>query len=297
MSDVIQGTWVALPTPLSAEGTVDHGRLLDHALGMIAHGMDGIVPFGTTGEGTSFSAAERLSAVESLLRGGIAASRIGLGAGFPALPDTIALTRGALAIGLTHILLLPPYFYRDAPPDGIEDAFARIIDTVQDDRLRVTLYHIPQVSGVAVPAAVAASLRGRYGRIVAGVKDSSGDFNHFRAFRAAAPDLAIAVGNEADIARALAEGGAGTICGLANITPALVRAMTTRADADAEAAMRAAIALFAGRPFVPTLKAILAAQTGDDAWLRVRPPLRPATASEGQRLALTLNTLQPQDSA
>ena len=77
-------------------------------------------------------------------------------------------------------------------------------DAVADQRPRATLYHIPQVSGVGVPVAVAASLRKRYGALVAGLKDSSGDFKQFQAFRAAAPELAITVGNETDITRAIA---------------------------------------------------------------------------------------------
>ncbi len=57
--------------------------------------------------------------VEALLKAGVAPSRIGLGGGFPALTDTIALSRAVLGLGLTHVLMLPPYFYRDVTPDGI----------------------------------------------------------------------------------------------------------------------------------------------------------------------------------
>ncbi len=171
------------------------------------------------------------------------------------------------------MLILPPYFDRSVTPAGIEDAFATIFDTVADDRLRATLYHIPQVSGVSVPASVAANLRQRYGALVAGLKDSSADFRQFQAFRAAAPELAITVGNEVDIARAIAAGGAGTICGMGNVASGLVQAMID--GADVEARMQAAIDVVASGPSFPsTLKAILAAQTGDAGWQRVRPPLR-----------------------
>ena len=251
--------------------------------------------FGTTGEGTSFSANERLLATERLLKSGFAPERIVLGVGFPAVEATIALARAALSIGLTHVLILPPYFYRDAPPEGIEDAFSAIFDGVADTRLRATLYHIPQVSGVAVPALVAARLRARYGAMVAGVKDSSADFAQFQAFRAASPDLAILVGNEPDIGRALSEGGAGTICGLGNIVPELVRTMFTDRSAGAE--IREVIALFEGRSFVPTLKAILAAQTKDPAWLNVKAPLRPGSIAEGESLLEILAALRGREAA
>ena len=269
MTDAIRGFWVATPTPLSADESVDHGRLARHVFQLFAKKVDGVVLFGTTGEGTSFSAAERLATVEALLKAGTPASRLGLGSGFPALTDSVALTRSALALGLRHVLILPPYFYRDASAEGIEDAFAAILDDVADDRLRATLYHIPQTSGVGVPASVAASLRAHYGEIVAGLKDSSADFKQFQAFRAAAPELAITVGNEVDIARAVAQGGAGTICGLGNIVPHLIRAML---DVGAESQMRAVQSVFADEPFTPALKAVLAARAGLAGWLRVRHP-------------------------
>jgi 4-hydroxy-tetrahydrodipicolinate synthase len=288
MTEAIRGFWVAAATPLTTDGGVDHARLAAHAFGLFGKGVEGVVLFGTTGEGTSFSIAERISAVEALLKAGIATDRIGIGGGFPAITDAIALARSALRLGLTHVLMLPPYFDRSVTPEGIEDAFAAVIDGVADERLRVTLYHIPQVSGVGVPAVAAANLRRRYGRLVAGLKDSSGDFSQFRAFRAAAPDLAITVGNEIDIARAIREGGTGTICGMANIVPELVKAMIE--GSDVEARMRAAIDVVAGGPsFTATLKAVLAAQTGEAGWLRVRPPLR--ACSDGAVFKARLDAL------
>src|SRR5205823_8626758 len=274
--------------PLTADGTADHASLARHSIDLFGKGLDGVVLFGTTGEGTSFNVAERIATVEALLKAGLAASRIGLGGGFPAVTDSIALTRAALSLGLNHVLYLPPFFDRSVTPEGIEDAFAAIFDAVADDRLRATLYHIPQVSGVAVPASVAASLRQRYGAVVAGLKDSSGDFKQFQAFRAAAPELASTVGNEVDITRAIAAGGAGTICGMANIAPELVKAMID--GKDVEARMQAAVDIVVKSPsFLTTLKAILAAQTGDASWLRVRPPLR--ALSDGTALKRKLDEL------
>lgn len=285
MTNAVAGLWVALATPLDATGAVDHGALARHVRLLMERGCDGVVPFGTTGEGTSFSASERLAAVEALLAAGIPAERIGLGTGMPAIPDAVALTKAALSLGLAHALVLPPYFYRDVTEAGLVDAFAAYLDGVGDDRLRATLYHIPQTSGVALPPASVATLRARYGHLVAGVKDSSGDFAQFRAFRAAAPEVAVCVGNEADIGRALAEGGVGTICGMANLVPDLVRAMFT--DPGAAEPMRAAIGLIRG-PFVPVLKSAMAAMTGEPAFGRVRAPLVAAEAGIGERIAAEL---------
>jgi len=288
MTEAIRGFWVASATPLATDGSADSLKLAAHARQLFGKGVDGVVLFGTTGEGTSFNVSERIATLEAVLKAGVPAERIGIGGGFPAISDSIALTRAALGLGLRHVLILPPYFDRSVTPEGIEDAFAAIIDGAADDRLRAYLYHIPQISGVAIPTSVAASLRKRYGKMVAGLKDSSGDFKQFQAFRAAAPELAITVGNETDIARAIAGGGAGTICGMANIAPELVKSMID--GKDVEARMQAAVDIVVKSPsFLTTLKAILAAQTGDAGWLRVRPPLR--ALSDGAAFKAKLDAL------
>lgn len=288
VSDWIEGFWVALATPLDADGAIDTAEMARHATSLLADGADGIVLFGTTGEGTSFAAGERIAAAEALLHAGIEPRQLALGTGCPAITDTVALTRAARGAGLTHVLMLPPYFYRDAGDEGIGDAFSWVIEKLADPGLRVTLYHIPQTSGVAIAPGVARRLRERFGVVVAGLKDSSGDFAQFRAFRAGAPDVPILVGNETDIARALAEGGAGTICGMGNIVPGLVRAMFS--GPAGEPAMKAAQDLMP-QPFLPGLKAALAARTGHAGWRRTRPPLSPMSEAVGQEIARGLAAL------
>ena len=285
MSDMITGLWAAMTTPLDAEGKVDHPALVKHGQFLMQNGCDGLVPFGTTGEGSSFSAKEKLAATEALLNAGVPADRIALGTGAPAIPDTVSLTRDMMGLGLVHAMILPPYYYRDVSEHGLEDAFAQIIDGVGSDRLRVCAYHIPQVSGVPVPAAALGRLRARFGRIIAGVKDSTGDFESFRAFRRHAPDIGTLVGAETLIARARDEGGVGTICGMVNLVPHLVRAMMQGHAGTAD--MQAAVDTLEA-PFIPTLKAVLAAQTGDAAWRNVRAPFRAADPARAARIAAAL---------
>lgn len=289
MTDCIRGLWSAMTTPLDADGGVDHAMLAGHGKFLLDNGCDGLVPFGTTGEGTSFSAKEKLAAIETLLKSGVPASKIALGTGCPAVPDSISTTRDMMGLGLVHAMILPPYYYRDVTEQGIEDAFAAIIDGVSSDRLRVCAYHIPQISGVPTPAPALGRLRQRYGAIMAGVKDSTGDWNSFLAFRQHAPDIGTLVGSEVLIARALAAGGVGTICGMVNIVPDLVRAMF-HGDGGT-ASMTAACALIE-QPFLPVMKSILAAQTGDAAWRTLRPPFRPVDANIGIRTARALDAIR-----
>jgi 4-hydroxy-tetrahydrodipicolinate synthase len=289
MPDAITGLWVAATTPTDPAGTIDHVALAHHAQRLLHGGCDGLVLFGSCGEGPSFSIAERLAAAEAVLRAGIAPANLALGTGCPAIADTVALTKAMLGLGITRTLLLPPYYFAGVSPEGIEDAFAAVLDGVADFRLSVCLYHIPQVCGVPVPAAVLGRLRARYGATVSGVKDSSGDFASFLAFRAAAPGVASLVGAEVLITRALAAGGQGTICGMANLLPALLRRLLR--DARAQAAIEQACAPIDG---IPLLKAALAAMTGEPIWRNMRPPLRAADAAAGARVAALLEKLEHQ---
>ncbi len=284
MSDCIRGLWAAMLTPIDADGGVDHAALARHGAFLLANGCDGLVPFGTTGEGTSFSAAEKLAAVETLLKAGIPAGQISLGTGCPAIPDTISLTRDMMGLGLVHAMVLPPYYYREVTEDGIGDALAAVIDGVGSDRLRVCAYNIPQVSGVPTPPGALARLRRQYGAIMAGVKDSTGSWDSFLAFRREVPEIGTLVGAETLIARALDEGGVGSICGMVNLVPQLVKAMF--AGHGGTAAMEAAVqALMGNGPFIPVMKSVIAAQTGDAAWRATRAPFRPAEAAVGVRIA------------
>jgi len=222
-----------------------------------------------------------------VLRSGVAAEQLAVGTGCPAVVDTIAMTRACLALGITRAMILPPFYFAGAPDAGIEDAFAEVIDGVADQRLSACLYHIPQVSGVGVPAAVLGRLRARYGAVVAGVKDSTGDFDSFLAFRREAPDAGVLVGAEVLIARALAQGGAGTICGMANLVPGLVRRMFDGTDAQRD--MEAACAQVTN---IPMMKAVLAAMEAEPIWCRMRPPLRSADEAEAKRAATVLARLE-----
>jgi 4-hydroxy-tetrahydrodipicolinate synthase len=286
MTDAISGLWAAVTTPSDSSGTIDHSALARHARRLLDGGCDGLVLFGSCGEGPSFSIADRLSAAEAVLHAGIPAAVLALGTGCPAITDTIALTKGALGLGVTRAMILPPYYFAGVSPEGIEDAYAAVLDGISDDRLSACLYHIPQVCGVGVPPRVLGNLRQRYGATVSGVKDSSGDFEGFLAFRRAAPDVSALVGAEVLITRAVAAGGAGSICGMVNLVPALVRRMFT--DPAAAADMQAACAAIDG---IPMLKAVQAELTGEPIWRAMRPPLRTADAARAEQAATLLRRL------
>jgi Dihydrodipicolinate synthetase family len=154
----IPGIWPALMTPLDASLAIDHATFAAHSKALLAAGCGGVTPFGTTGEGPSFSVAERIAAVDALVAGGVSASRILVSVSCAALPDTIALTQHAQRIGAWGVLLMPPFFFKGVSDAGIVDSYRQVLDAVPDPALRVVLYHIPQVSGVALSHAVIGEL-------------------------------------------------------------------------------------------------------------------------------------------
>jgi 4-hydroxy-tetrahydrodipicolinate synthase len=284
-SAAVRGLWCATLTPLDARGAVDHVRLAAHVRGLFAQGVEGVAPFGTTGEFPSFSAAERMNGLEALLTAGIPAARVVPGTGCAAFADAVTLTRHALRSGCPRCLVVPPFFYKDVSDEAVYAYYARLIDAVGDAALRVYLYHIPQFSGVPIAPDVVLRLATAFPGVIAGVKDSSGDYRNTQALLARVPQLSILVGHEPHLPQLLREGGAGTICGVANAFPAMVAALLEPNVAPAdEAHIAAFLAIVFKYPFLPAFKAIRAAQTGESEWNAVRPPWLPLDGARRTRL-------------
>jgi len=285
----VHGLWCAMLTPLDASGGVDHGMLVAHAKSLLARGVDGVAPFGTTGEGQSFSVAEREAGIDALLAAGLTGDRVVAATGCAALPETIALTRHGVRAGCAACLVLPPFFWKDATDEGLFAWYAQVIEAVGDPRLRIYLYHIPQVSGTPLSVDLIARLAAAFPGIIAGVKDSAGTWDNTQALLDRVPQLAILVGQVPHLPRLLRGGGAGTICGVANVFPALVRALfspdVTAAD---EQRIVTFIEIAFRQPFLAGFKALLAEQTRNAAWRAVRAPLLPLPADSRRSLLAAL---------
>ncbi len=280
-----RGLWCATLTPVAGDGHMDHARFAAHARGLFAQGVDGIAPFGTTGEGQSFSVDERRDGLDSLLASGIAADRVIAATGCAALPEAVALSRHAVAAGCRACLVLPPFFWKDATDEGLFTWFARLIDDVADPRLRILLYHLPQVSAVPLSVDLVARLAKTFPQVIAGVKDSGGNWDHTSALLSRLPELAILSGHEPHLPRLMRAGGAGTICGVANIYPAMVRALLIpTVTAEDEARIAAFIRIAFQQPFLAGFKWMMAERLRDPGWLAMRAPLE--VLDDSQRRAL-----------
>jgi len=291
-----RGVLVPALTPFHHDLSVDVERFVGHCRWLLAEGANGLAVFGTTSEANSLTIAERTGLLERLIECGIPPGVLMPGTGCCALPDTVALTRHAVEHRCFGVLLLPPFYYKGVSDDGVFASVAEVIQRVADSRLRVYLYHIPPMAGVGFSLPLIERLLKAYPGVVAGLKDSSGDWKNTQALLESFPGFEVFPGSETHMLDALRLGGAGCISATANVNVAaigkLVRGWTTP-DADAMqrdiAAVRAAIQKF---PMVAANKAILAELQEADAWNVLRPPLLPLAADAKAQLFSSLEALQ-----
>jgi 4-hydroxy-tetrahydrodipicolinate synthase len=212
------------------------------------------------------------------------------GTGTCALADTVKLTAHAVKAGCAGVLMLPPFYYKGVTDEGLFRSYAEAIERVGDARLRVYLYHIPPVSQVPLSLALIGRLLKAYPQAIAGVKDSSGDWNNTKAMidAFAAQGFEVFAGSETFLLANLRHGGKGCISATANVNPAAIHALYAHwRDADADARQKrldAVRATFQKRPMIAAMKAAIAHWSGDAAWKTVRPPL--VDLADGERAAL-----------
>jgi len=286
---LIQGLWCATLTPVGNDGRIDHARFAEHVRWLFTQGVQGIAPFGTTGEGQSFSLDERRAGVDALLAAGIAGSRIVSGTGCASLPETIALSKHAVQAGCKACLVLPPFFWKDPSDDGLFAWYAQLIEGVADPRLRVMLYHLPQVSSVPLSVDLVARLAAAFPGVVAGIKDSEGNWDNTAALLEREPQITVVIGHEPHLPKLMRAGGAGTICGVANVFPKLVAALLgASASASDDERIVKFIDIAFRQPFLAGFKSMVADRTGDTTWRNVRAPLVGLTEAQRETLRRAL---------
>jgi 4-hydroxy-tetrahydrodipicolinate synthase len=287
-----RGVFSAALTPMDAGLAPDHAAFVAHARRLLDQGCDGIAMLGTTGEANSFTVAERQALLEATIAGGIAPDRLLPGTGVAALPDTVALTRHALSLGVTTVVMLPPFYYKGVSEEGVFAAYAHVVERIGDSRLRVVLYHIPPMSAVPIGFGVIERLRARYPGTFTGIKDSSGDLTNMQALVAAFPGLSVLAGADPLMLPLLKAGGAGCITATSNLVAADLafvfrhhadRARTAEVEA-AQARIVAARNRASRFPQIASLKLLLADRNGEPGWHRLRPPLLPLTEAEADAL-------------
>jgi len=277
-------------TPFHADGRMAEDHYTAHAQASLKAGIHYLSPFGTTGEAAAVGTAERMKMLEQLVSAGIPAAQLMPGTGLCALPDTATLTRHAVDLGCAAAMVLPPFYYPTSE-DGLYAYYARLIEDVGSDRLRICLYHIPQMSGVPLSPALTARLNKAFPDTIVAYKDSSGNWDNTKAVIDAAPGVSVFPASEAALVDGLAAGAAGCISATCNSNPATIRAYydaKRSGDAATSAALQSDMVrhrqAIQDAGFIPALKSMFAAATKDATWLNTRPPMPEIDAELGQRL-------------
>lgn len=310
----IQGVLAPVLTPFAADLSPDAERLIAHCKSLVSQNC-GLAVFGTTSEANSMSTQERIDLLEALVASGVDSARMMPGTGCCSITETVRLTAHAVKHGCAGVLMLPPFYYKQVSEEGLYRYFSEVAERVGDARLRIYLYHIPPVAMVGITPKLVERLLKAYPGTIAGMKDSSGDWNNTKAFLDAfvsanpvrrsdglvlrpastAPAVGsfdVFVGNESFLLANMRSGGAGTISATANVNPAAVHKLykewKTADNADQQQAKLDVVReVFASRKFpslIAALKQAIASYRNDPDWARVRPPLVQLTESQAREL-------------
>ncbi len=288
----IEGVLAPVITPFQRDLSPDPDRFVRHCRWLMRSGCAGLAVFGTNSEANSMSVEEKLELLEALVKGGVPAAALMPGTGHCALSDSVRMTREAVRLGCGGVLMLPPFYYKGVSDEGLFRSFSEVIERVGDERLRLYLYHIPPVSQVPISLDLVERLLERYPGIVAGAKDSSGDWANTAAMLERFKDRGFDVfpGSEVFLLEGLRAGGKGCITATGNVNPGAIGEVFRNwraADADRlQAGISATRRIVQQVPMIPALKAITAHFGNDPEWRTVRPPLVELTR-EQERLVIT----------
>jgi 4-hydroxy-tetrahydrodipicolinate synthase len=283
LSKTLSGVIAAIATPIDESGAPDLGRAVKLARYLLDNGCDGLNVLGTTGEATSFSREERMAVMSTYKAEGMPLDRLMVGTGAAAIADAVALTHHAAELGFAGALVLPPFYYKSVPDDGLVDYIGALVQATAN--IPIYLYHFPAMSGLPWHVALIKRLLESFPARIVGLKDSSGDMAFARAAAVISQDFAVFPSTEA----ALLEARGGAFAGCISATVNLNADLCARAWAEGDqAALDAAVMirkLFDGKPLVPGVKALLAHIHGDPVLAQVKPPLAPLSAAD--RTAVT----------
>ncbi|MFI0471637.1 dihydrodipicolinate synthase family protein [Halomonas sp. HMF6819] len=278
MSSTSGDVWSPVITPFQTDLAPDSARFVAHCQWLASNGV-GLAIFGTNSEANSMSVGEKQTLLKTLVDSGVDPARIMPGTGACSIEDCVSLTQEAVAAGCAGVLMLPPFYYKGVSDEGLFRYFSEVINRVNDSRLRVYLYHIPPVTQVPLSLELIERLCATFPGIIAGIKDSGGDWAYTQALveRFSSQDFAVYAGSERFLLDTLRAGGAGCISATANVNPLAIVELAQQwqtSDADERQQKLNVIRdLFEQYPLIPAMKAATSHFSDVDAWQRVRPPL------------------------
>lgn len=219
MSFRLHGIIVPIVTPFNRQGQIDTAalkQLVDH---LIAHGVAGLFPGGTTGEGFLLNLDERRQLAETVIEAAAGRVSVILHTGTPTTADTLALTEHAQTAGADAVAILPPYVYHHA-----DETLLRHYTTVAHavPEFPIFLYNFPAISHNTLSAELILKLIEEAPNVI-GMKDSSGSLETLSQVVAATEGQFNAInGGDGQALMALAMGFDGCVSGNANVVPELM---------------------------------------------------------------------------
>ena len=290
---MLKGLITPILTPFNDDLTIADDLLLAHAEWLLGEGGSaGLALFGTTGEALSVGIKERMASLDMLIAKGIDPKRLIVGTGLNNMHDTAELTRHACAHGCLGVMMLPPFYFKNASDDGLYRYYAEVIKRAGHADLKIYLYHIPQVAGVGLSLDLVVRLTADFTEVV-GIKDSSGDWQNTEKLLAI-EGLIVYPGAETPVIDAIKLGAPGCISATGNINSTGIAEIIRLCHAgDYEGAeknhirTRAIRALFQDYAPIPAQKALLA-RWQDARYNNLRPPLLPLEADKASALERAL---------
>lgn len=299
-SHPLAGVYAAAVTPLDSASKLDLDSVPALLKFLAARGCHGALFFGTTGEGPSFSPAERESLLRTVraYRNIVPGFRLLAGTGTPSLTETIDLTKLAFELGYDAVVVLPPYYFRKATDEGLFQWFSELINKAVPSDRYLFGYHFPNVAGIGFSLELLARLKDAFPVQFAGIKDSSHDADLARALgEKFSEDLVVLTGTDTYLQLAMQNRAAGCITAPASlISPDLRKVWDLMNEGkDASAAQERVTAqrhiLEKYPPFPPTLKALLHRLHGLPRW-SVKPPLEEITEEMEEKALQELEGFQ-----
>ena len=236
-----------------------------------------LVLFGTTSEANSLSLEEKISLLNDLIDAEINPSLLMPGTGCCSLTETVQLTSHAVKLGCKGTLMLPPFFYKDISDDGLLRSYAETIERVGNSALNIYLYHIPPVSGVSISLDLIERLIIRYPNVIAGIKDSSGNWKNTQSILERRwDDFQVFAGSERFLLQTMRAGGVGCISATANINPNAIYNLykdwkINQAD-NLQKQLNQVRTILESYPMIPALKSVVSYYSNHPDWTIVRPP-------------------------
>lgn len=268
-------------TPFHNDGSLNMDLFCAHAKAMLARGATGVTLFGTTGEGASIGLHERPDAIAAMIASGVPPNVMTLGVCASAIADAQLQVEQGIALGVTQFLLLPPFYFKGSEDQGLYDWHAQLF-ALADPRAKFILYHIPQVTQVPLSVELVLRLCADFPDRIMAIKDSAGQWDNTKALLDAGT-IPVLVGDERLLHKAAAMGGAGSICGMANLYPERIRSLFDTHDEDV--GLSSMVTLIVSVPVIPALKQAMVAMTGDASWANLRAPFRPLSSADSAAIA------------